>query len=201
MAASDSHIEKPRYNVNSSISLKASKVIDGSVICKTCFKEEINTVLIPCGHITICSNCALLSKYCPDCKQLFTIASRVSIKAEKSNSELDYDYDDLDDLDGLDDIDDDLEDVLDDDLEGLDELDYYDPRDPDPENEFDYSDYSDDPHAGWSLHSSPSDSYSLSPVSEFITANQNHSFIIQKYYSRNSSIYLFILIILSCMHF
>ena len=38
--------------------------------CKICFQEEVNTVLVPCGHIVACSKCAerLQEKPCPICK-------------------------------------------------------------------------------------------------------------------------------------
>ena len=38
--------------------------------CKICHQEQINTVLVPCGHIVACSKCAerLQEKPCPICK-------------------------------------------------------------------------------------------------------------------------------------
>ena len=38
--------------------------------CKICFQEEVNTVLVPCGHIVAFSKCAerLQEKPCPICK-------------------------------------------------------------------------------------------------------------------------------------
>ena len=37
--------------------------------CKICFHYKINTVLIPCGHLCICSDCSekLTKKVCPVC--------------------------------------------------------------------------------------------------------------------------------------
>ena len=39
-------------------------------MCKICFQEEINTVLVSCGHIVACSKCAerLQEMSCPICK-------------------------------------------------------------------------------------------------------------------------------------
>ena len=36
--------------------------------CIVCFNEEKNIVFIPCGHISVCSICALYFKYCCYCR-------------------------------------------------------------------------------------------------------------------------------------
>ena len=43
---------------------------EGTDTCKICFDQEIDTVLVPCGHVVACSSCAerLQDKPCPICK-------------------------------------------------------------------------------------------------------------------------------------
>lgn len=50
------------------------KADDAAKECKVCMDAEINTVLIPCGHVALCFDCAQLilskgTKECPICKK------------------------------------------------------------------------------------------------------------------------------------
>mmetsp|Transcript_45097 Transcript_45097/g.116635 ORF Transcript_45097/g.116635 Transcript_45097/m.116635 type:complete len:257 (-) Transcript_45097:235-1005(-) len=39
-------------------------------ICKVCFDREIDTVLVPCGHIVVCGECASNVSRCPLCRNV-----------------------------------------------------------------------------------------------------------------------------------
>ena len=42
-------------------------------LCKVCMVNRINTVMVPCGHQCICSECAkTLNKECPICRKRVT---------------------------------------------------------------------------------------------------------------------------------
>ena len=49
---------------------KKQRIDETTDICKICFGRDIDTVLVPCGHIVACSNCAerFQDKPCPICK-------------------------------------------------------------------------------------------------------------------------------------
>ena len=38
--------------------------------CRVCYENEINTVLLPCGHIALCAQCATRCSDCPICRTL-----------------------------------------------------------------------------------------------------------------------------------
>ncbi|KAF4519919.1 hypothetical protein B566_EDAN012561 [Ephemera danica] len=38
-------------------------------LCRVCFENELNVVLLPCGHMVVCSNCAPRFSSCPVCRQ------------------------------------------------------------------------------------------------------------------------------------
>lgn len=38
-------------------------------LCKICFVEEMNTALVPCGHVFACFKCAVPLSRCPVCHE------------------------------------------------------------------------------------------------------------------------------------
>ncbi|KAJ0571161.1 putative transcription factor C2H2 family [Helianthus annuus] len=38
------------------------------ILCRVCFEGEISTVLLPCRHRVLCSNCCEKCKKCPICR-------------------------------------------------------------------------------------------------------------------------------------
>jgi hypothetical protein len=47
--------------------VKMYRVVDG-IECVVCFEGSINTVLVPCGHVALCSGCAHRLSACPICR-------------------------------------------------------------------------------------------------------------------------------------
>ena len=45
--------------------------------CLFCYENESNTVLIPCGHISLCTQCATRCNDCPICRSLIRSTVRV----------------------------------------------------------------------------------------------------------------------------
>ena len=39
-------------------------------MCKICMEHEANTVILPCGHLLACGQCALQLTSCPACRQV-----------------------------------------------------------------------------------------------------------------------------------
>lgn len=56
-------------------SSKQDKKID--LLCKVCYTREYNTVFLPCGHVTACTECAIAVKKCPLCRKDFDRVARV----------------------------------------------------------------------------------------------------------------------------
>jgi hypothetical protein len=52
---------------------------DGDTLCRICFANEIDTVIVPCGHLSFCGKCVakLITKVCPICQNRFTNAVKV----------------------------------------------------------------------------------------------------------------------------
>lgn len=44
------------------------RVMQESSVCKNCKQNVIDVVCIPCGHLSLCNNCAPNIKKCPVCK-------------------------------------------------------------------------------------------------------------------------------------
>lgn len=56
----------------------SSKMLD-SMLCKICYKEEMNVVFIPCGHLIACIQCALSIDNCAVCRNPFSDVMKVYI--------------------------------------------------------------------------------------------------------------------------
>ena len=46
-------------------------------VCKICIDKKINTVLLPCGHLVSCNECAYSLNKCPMCRKLINSKSRI----------------------------------------------------------------------------------------------------------------------------
>lgn len=47
----------------------ANSPYNGSMQCKICFERQIDTVILRCGHVCVCSKCTPQLKLCPICRQ------------------------------------------------------------------------------------------------------------------------------------
>lgn len=62
-----------KINANSNENInKNSMEISEENICKVCFENQIDTVIVPCGHICICSKCSKDIGTCPICRNLIS---------------------------------------------------------------------------------------------------------------------------------
>ena len=52
-----------------SIRENENQQIKEAPICKICMDNEVDLVLLPCGHLISCVNCAHKLKDCPVCRQ------------------------------------------------------------------------------------------------------------------------------------
>jgi len=50
-----------------------------SVLCKICFKEKLEVLFMPCGHVIACIQCAVTLDLCAVCRQPFTMTMRVGL--------------------------------------------------------------------------------------------------------------------------
>ncbi|XP_022179047.1 death-associated inhibitor of apoptosis 2-like [Myzus persicae] len=50
-----------------------------SVLCKICFKEKLEVLFMPCGHVIACIQCAVTLDVCAVCRQPFTLTMRVGL--------------------------------------------------------------------------------------------------------------------------
>jgi len=50
-----------------------------SVLCKICFKEKLEVLFMPCGHVIACIQCAVTLDQCAVCRQPFTMTMRVGL--------------------------------------------------------------------------------------------------------------------------
>lgn len=50
-----------------------------SMLCKICFKEKLEVLLLPCGHIIACIQCAVTIEQCAICRLPFDLSLRVYI--------------------------------------------------------------------------------------------------------------------------
>lgn len=50
-----------------------------SMLCKICYKEKLEVLFMPCGHIISCIQCAVTIEQCAVCRLPFDISLRVYI--------------------------------------------------------------------------------------------------------------------------
>lgn len=60
--------------------------IPDSVLCKICFKYEINVVVIPCCHAAQCAYCVMALKDCAICRNSFRMTMKVHIYRDESSA-------------------------------------------------------------------------------------------------------------------
>lgn len=53
--------------------------IPDSVLCKICFKEKLEVLFMPCGHVIACIQCAVTLDLCAVCRQPFTMTMRIGV--------------------------------------------------------------------------------------------------------------------------
>ena len=58
-------------------------ISEDSMLCKICYKKEIEVAFIPCGHVVACIQCALTSDLCVICRHPFNKAMRVYLSKNK----------------------------------------------------------------------------------------------------------------------
>lgn len=47
--------------------LKKEKQISISEDCRICLNEQIDTILLPCNHLCVCTQCGPFVSFCPEC--------------------------------------------------------------------------------------------------------------------------------------
>jgi E3 ubiquitin-protein ligase MYLIP len=66
------------------LSLQRLQDFHSSFTCHLCADSEINTVLVPCGHMICCSECADKLSSCPLCKQCITLKQPVFLPSTRA---------------------------------------------------------------------------------------------------------------------
>lgn len=61
--------------------------VPDSMLCKICYKEEINIAFIPCGHLIACIECAMTITHCAVCRHPFSSAMKVYIYMDPEQDE------------------------------------------------------------------------------------------------------------------
>jgi len=71
------------YELKKNIEFSNKKLseYDGKTTCSICYKNKINILLEPCGHICLCEQCLSelgnYSKYCPICRQAINNSKKI----------------------------------------------------------------------------------------------------------------------------
>ncbi|XP_059057310.1 baculoviral IAP repeat-containing protein 3 isoform X2 [Achroia grisella] len=68
---------KPEKISAATTNTTSNETEDSSKLCKVCYVDECNVVIIPCGHVCACAKCALSTDKCPICR--VTIQSTVRL--------------------------------------------------------------------------------------------------------------------------
>lgn len=50
-------------------SIEQNEEISSDCVCRVCYDKPFNVVLVPCGHLAVCSSCAERCKDCPICRR------------------------------------------------------------------------------------------------------------------------------------
>lgn len=54
-------------------------VLPDSMLCKICYKEKMEVLSIPCGHIVACIQCAVTLDQCAVCRHPYSAIVRIDI--------------------------------------------------------------------------------------------------------------------------
>ncbi|KAF0723959.1 death-associated inhibitor of apoptosis 1-like [Aphis craccivora] len=57
------------------------------MLCRICYKEEIEIAIVPCGHAIACIECALSLDYCSMCRMSYSRLMRIHLCMNKENDE------------------------------------------------------------------------------------------------------------------
>lgn len=63
--------------------LKNPNVETDNMLCKICFRKEVETAFIPCGHVFSCIQCTVLIDQCAVCRHPSDKVTRVYITKEE----------------------------------------------------------------------------------------------------------------------
>ncbi|KAF0750961.1 baculoviral IAP repeat-containing protein 7-B-like [Aphis craccivora] len=58
------------------------------MLCKICYKEEIEIAIVPYGHAIACIECALSFDYCSMCRVSYSRLMRIHLFMNKENDEM-----------------------------------------------------------------------------------------------------------------
>lgn len=58
-------------------------IMPESMLCKICYKEKMEVLSIPCGHIFACIQCAVSLDQCAVCRKSFTTIVRIDIRVKE----------------------------------------------------------------------------------------------------------------------
>ena len=62
-------IENENLKTSQQLFEKEIQSLKESQFCKICVNNEMNTALLPCGHLVTCNECASILKDCPMCRK------------------------------------------------------------------------------------------------------------------------------------
>jgi len=65
----------------------APNLLPDIMLCKICYKEEVEIAIVPCGHAIACIECALSCDYCSMCRMACTRLMRIHLCMNKENDE------------------------------------------------------------------------------------------------------------------
>ncbi|XP_050066110.1 death-associated inhibitor of apoptosis 1-like [Aphis gossypii] len=65
----------------------APNLLPDNMLCKICYREEIEIAIVPCGHAIACIECALSCDYCSMCRMACTRLMRIHLCMNKESDE------------------------------------------------------------------------------------------------------------------
>ncbi|KAE9522042.1 hypothetical protein AGLY_017562 [Aphis glycines] len=60
---------------------------DETILCKICYKERLEVMFIPCGHITACIQCSVALETCSICRQHISVMMRVGVYTSSKDAD------------------------------------------------------------------------------------------------------------------
>jgi len=70
-AASDAQRLDTQINVDETTELEEeNRKLKEARTCRVCMDHEINTVFLPCGHLSCCEMCSKSLSHCPICRNI-----------------------------------------------------------------------------------------------------------------------------------
>ncbi|CAH1733060.1 putative inhibitor of apoptosis [Aphis gossypii] len=65
----------------------APNLLPDDMLCKICYREEVEIAIVPCGHAITCIECALTCNYCSMCRMACTRLMRIHLCMNNENNE------------------------------------------------------------------------------------------------------------------